>query len=129
MDQEHELRRSQRRAWIVAVCIVVPGVLLFVCLRFLVATPRVPTKAMSPTVHARDRVVVNNLAYLFDEPRVGDVVAYRDRYGHLYRIVAGPGDTIQMRDNVLFLNGKRRHEPYIQLTPDVAAVRTFGPVT
>lgn len=48
---------------------------------------------------------------------------------YIFRIVGGPGDTLQMRDNVLFRNGKRLHEPYVVVTPDVPAVRSFGPVT
>ncbi len=43
--------------------------------------------------------------------------------------MAGPGDTIEMRDNILFMNGKRRHEPYTMITPDIPAVRSFGPLT
>lgn len=39
-----------------------------------------------------------------------------------------PGDTLEMRDNVLFRNGKRVDEPYIMITPDIPAVRSFGPV-
>jgi signal peptidase I len=46
----------------------------------------------------------------------------------IHRIVGAPGDTLEMRDNVLLRNGKRVVEPYIMLTPDIPAVRSFGPV-
>jgi signal peptidase I len=129
MEQEVALRRQQRRAMIVAAAIIIPGILFFVTTRF-VRAHRVPSGSMIPTIHPGDRVVVNRLAYAFGgKPQVGDVANYRLEALFMHRIVAGPGDTIEMRDNVVFLNGKRRHEPYIRLTPDIPAVRSFGPVT
>jgi signal peptidase I len=130
MRNDDDLRRERRIGWIAAAILVPLGVVLYVMLRFVVTNHMVPTGSMIPTVHPRDRVVVNRLAYAFGEkPRAGDVVAYRQDALFLHRIVAGPDDTIEMRDNVVFVNGKRRHEPYTIITPDVPAVRTFGPVT
>jgi signal peptidase I len=130
MHREEELRRQQRRAWIIAAAIVIPGILLFVTLRIVVPAHRVPNRSMIPTIHPNDRVVVNRLAYAFGtRPKIGDVATYRAEVLFIFRIVGGPGDTLQMRDNVLFRNGRRVHEPYIVLTPDIPAVRSFGPVT
>lgn len=130
MNREEQLRRERR------VGVIVAGVLLsFVAafhltVRFVVSQHRVPTRSMMPTVHPGDRVVINRLAYDFGrKPQVGDVAAFRDDALLLFRIVAGPGDTIEMRDNVVFRNGRRVHEPYIIETPEVAAVRSFGPLT
>ena len=130
MDRSDELRRQQRRAWFIAATIIVPGLSFIVTVRFLITNHRVPSGSMVPTIHPNDRAVVSRLSYAFGaKPRVGDVASYRAKALLLHRIVAGPGDTLQMRDNVLFRNGKRQHEPYIVLTPDIQAVRTFGPVT
>lgn len=130
MKNEDALRRERRVGWIAAAILVPLGMALYVTLRFIVTNHLVPTGSMIPTVHPRDRVVVNRLAYAFGEkPRAGDVVSYRQEVLFLHRIVAGPDDTIEMRDNVLFVNGKRRHEPYIIITPDIPAVRSFGPLT
>jgi signal peptidase I len=130
VKSEDELRREQRRGLIIAAILLIPIVPFLLTLRFVTTLHRVPTGSMIPTVHPRDRVFVNRLAYKFGEkPKVGDVVSYRQEALFLHRIVAGPGDTIEMRDNVVFLNGIQRNEPYIIETPDVQAVRTFGPVT
>ena len=130
MQHEDALRRQQRWAVIVAAVIIIPGVFLIVTVRFIVTHHRVPTMSMSPTIHPNDRVLVNRLAYAFGgKPQVGDVASYRLDSLFIHRIVAGPGDTIEMRDNVVSVNGKRRHEPYIRLTPDIPALRSFGPVT
>ena len=74
---------------------------------------------------------MNRAAYRFEaKPRVGDVASYRGLEGKLFihRIVGGPGDTLQMRDNVLLRNGRRVDEPYIMLTPGIPAARSFGPL-
>ena len=130
MNRPDELRRQQRRAWIIAAIIIVPGLSFIVTLKFLITHHLVPTGAMIPTIHRKDRVVVNRLSYAFGvKPRIGDVASYRSEALYIFRIVGGPGDTLEMRDNVLFRNGQRQHEPYIRITPDVAAIRSFGPVT
>jgi signal peptidase I len=129
MKSEDVLRRQRRLGWIAA-AILVPIGAFFVTVRFVITKHLAPSGSMIPTVHRRDRVVVNRFAYAFGEkPRAGDVVTYRHEALYLHRLVAGPGDTIRMKDNVLFVNGKQRHEPYTRLTPDIPAVRTFGPVT
>lgn len=130
MKSENELRRERRLGWIVVAILFALAGAFFVTVRFVVTNHLVPTGSMIPTIHPYDRVVVNHLAYAFgEEPRIGDIVAYRHKALSLYRLVAGPGDTIQMRDNVLFLNGKQRHEPYTKYTPEISALRTFGPFT
>lgn len=131
MKSEDELRRERRRGWLVVAILAPPIIVGFVMLKFITKQYRVPTGAMIPTIHERDRVFVYRLAYAFGEkPKVGDVASYRfDGALLIKRIVAGPGDTIQMRDNVVFLNGKPQREPYKLLTPDIPSVRNFGPVT
>lgn len=130
MKSEDELRRERRRGWMIIAILLPPAIVFFVTLKFITTQHLVPTGSMIPTVHERDRVFVSRFAYAFGEkPQVGDVVLYRQKELFLHRIVAGPGDTLELRDNVLFLNGKQRQEPYIIETPDIPAVRTFGPVT
>jgi len=131
MKSEQELRRERRIGLIVSIPLVTIAVVAWLTLKFVIGFSRVGANSMAPTIHRGDRVSINRLAYRFGgSPRVGDVAAYRALDGALFvhRIVAGPGDTLEMRDNVLFRNGKRIDEPYIMLTPDVPAVRSFRPV-
>lgn len=129
MKTENELRRERRIGLIVSLVLVAIPVSAWLVLKFVTPTHRVPTKAMAPTIHPRDRVMVNRAAYLFGaKPEVGEVATFRspiDRTLLIKRIVGGPGDTLEMRDNVLFRNGKRVDEPYIMLTPEIPALRSF----
>ena len=132
MKSEDELRRERRLGLLVAGILMALAVAFYVTVKFITPRFRIPTASMQPTIHPGDHVFVNRLAYAFGErPKSGEVVHYRGLKGHkmLHRILAGPGDTLEMRDNVVFVNGNRLSEPYTMLTPDVPAVRTFGPLT
>jgi signal peptidase I len=132
MKSADELRRERRVGIVISVAVLTLGLTACVGLKFVTGFSRVGGGSMAPTIHRGDRVAVNRLAYVFDrKPRVGDVASYWTplREHFIHRIVAGPGDTLEMRDNVVFRNGKRLDEPYVMLTPDIEAIRNFGPVT
>jgi signal peptidase I len=132
MKTADEMRRERRIGIIISVVLVSLALSAWLTLKFVTGFSRVGSNSMAPTVHKGDRVAVNRTAYLFGaKPRAGEVASYWtfNREHYLHRIVGGPGDTLEMRDNVLFRNGERLDEPYIMLTPDVEAVRSFGPLT
>ncbi|GAA6141029.1 signal peptidase I [Hydrogenophaga sp. 5NK40-0174] len=81
----------------------------------------IPSSSMNPTLVAGDRVLVNKLAYSlrvpftlveilrWSKPKAGDVVILvspEDGKTLIKRVVAVGGDTISMKDNVLYLNGQ-----------------------
>jgi signal peptidase I len=80
----------------------------------------VPTGSMRPTILEGDVVLVDRLAYdvkipltdwslaRLDEPHRGDIVTFNspaDGTRLIKRLVALPGDVVQMRNEVLFING------------------------
>ena len=129
----------------------------------------VPTGSMKPTIQEGDRVVVNKLAYdlkvpfttisivKWGDPVRGDIVVLFspvDGTRLVKRVVAVPGDSVEMRENQLFVNGRIArqspiaivssddygsayvmdedlygHNHRLMLTPDIPAVRSFGPTT
>src|SRR5438876_6698994 len=81
----------------------------------------VPTGSMKPTIEEGDRVVVNKLAYdlkipfttievaKWGDPQRGDIVVLFspvDGVRLVKRVVAVPGDRIEMRENQLYVNGR-----------------------
>lgn len=81
----------------------------------------VPTGSMNPTILEGDLVYVNKLAYdlrvpltfqrlkTWSDPKKGDIVVLfspEDETRLVKRVVGTPGDTIELRDRVLYLNGK-----------------------
>lgn len=81
----------------------------------------IPSGSMRPTLLEGDVVLVNRLAYDFKlpltdiaiahlaEPRRGDIVTFsspKDGTRLIKRVVATPGDRIELRDDVLLINGE-----------------------
>jgi signal peptidase I len=133
----------------------------------------IPSASMRPTILEGDVVFVNRLAYdlklpfsdtilaHLGEPQRGDIVTFsspRDGMRLIKRLVALPGDTVEMRDNHLLINGEaaeyaslgsepRAHvgqhgvaamreseavagsQRSVQWLPGVASRSSFGPLT
>lgn len=81
----------------------------------------VPTGSMNPTIIEGDMVFVNKAAYdlrfpltmlritRWAEPEIGDIVVVfspEDGKRLVKRVAGRPGDEIEMKDNVLFINGQ-----------------------
>jgi signal peptidase I len=77
---------------------------------------------MLPTYRENGGNFVNRLAYLFHEPRRGDVVAIGLQAGehvmYMKRIVGLPGEAVAFHRGRLFINGKPLDEPYVKLPCD-----------
>lgn len=75
---------------------------------------------MAPTLYPGDHVIVNKAAYHVVGPQRGDVVLYRypDEEGKrlVHRVIGLPGDRIEIRTQVLSVNGEAATEPYVQHT-------------
>ena len=133
----------------------------------------IPSGSMRPTILEGDVVLVDRLAYNFklplsditlatlDDPKRGDIVTFvspKDGTRLIKRIVALPGETVEMRDSMLIVNGEVAQYqsrsvvpepmPYgnsvlavlvvekiagtehaVQFMPAVQAKRDFGPLT
>jgi signal peptidase I len=133
----------------------------------------IPSGSMRPTLLEGDVVLVNRLAYDFKlpltdvslarlaDPQRGDVVTFsspRDGTRLIKRIVAGPGDVVEMHGEVLRINGEAAthadartlreplgplvaaralrvsetvagHSRTVQFLPDLRAARDFAPIT
>lgn len=121
--------------WSMTIALAVACVLAF---QAEVAKPyRIPTSSMEPTLHCAkpgafcegrfdDRVIANRLAYTFGDPRRGQIVVFKaprgaDRCGlqdggstFVKRIVGLPGESVSERGGVIYINGKRLVEPYVE---------------
>jgi signal peptidase I len=100
----------------------------------------VPSGSMKPTILIGDRILVNRLAYdaklpLTDislmhlgDPQRGDIVTFsspKDGERLVKRLIGLPDDTVELRDNHLFINGQEAH--YRVLTPSEFAHLDWTP--
>ena len=91
---------------------------------FDLAIPRslVDGHSMEPTFHGDDRLVVSRLHYLLGEPARGDIVVFNSLVPSeaargimlIKRVVGLPGETVELRDQQVRINGELLDEPYIK---------------
>lgn len=132
--------------------IVVAFALALLLKTFLIQAFYIPSGSMEPTLRPGDRVLVWKA---FDTPERGDIVVFEDphpgrqpeegllerfarwlteglgfaRPAHedfIKRVIGLPGETVELRDGRLYVDGVRIAEPYLHGRPDR---RDFGPVT
>ena len=117
---------------------IVPAVLIALLINlFLAQATRVYGQSMEPNLHTDQRLIVEKLTYNryfrqylgLDGPERGDVVVIdlADQGGELLikRVVGLPGDSVEIRNNQVFVNNRPLSEPYIN---DITTGQ-FGPVT
>lgn len=90
--------------------------LLAVMIRtYLFGPYKIPTGSMRPVLIEGDRIFVDKISYRFREPRRGDVVVFRyplDRKkDFVKRLVAFGGETVEIREGSIFVNGQRVEKP------------------
>jgi signal peptidase I len=82
--------------------------------RFIVEGP-----SMQPNFETGQFLIVSRLNYLLGEPERGDIVVFHppgrpaDEPPYIKRVIGLPGETVQIRDTRVFINGEPLDEPYI----------------
>ena len=117
-DHQHGLRVI--REWVVVVAVALGIALLvrgFLLQQFYISGP-----SMESTMFQDNRVLVNKLSYRMHDIGRGDVVVF-DRITTdgevvqhddlIKRVIALAGETIEIRQCVVFINGKELPEPYL----------------
>ena len=104
------------------VFVVVFAVSVALIIRTFIFEPvRVDGESMLRTLFNNEYMIVTKYQYLFNDPERFDVVIchYPDRgsTNFVKRIVGIPGDTVEVKDNTLFVNGEPVDEPHIVNKP------------
>ncbi len=100
---------------------VVLAVIIFVVAQRTIQTYEVFMTSMEPNFHEGQRVVVNKAVYIFGEPERGDVIIFNAPGGSdedfIKRVIGLPGDTVEVKDAAVYVDGVRLVEPYIEEAP------------
>ena len=137
-----EDRAGQRKALLkgvleIPVILLISFVLVFGFVRPVVAAPfHIPTESMVPTLMVKDRLLVNKFIYRFTEPERGDIALFENQQGGkdplIKRVVGLPGETLELRDGKVYVDGDPLEEPYLErdpCKPGYPKTCSFGPVT
>ncbi|PKM83626.1 MAG: signal peptidase I [Firmicutes bacterium HGW-Firmicutes-13] len=111
--------------WIKSIIIAV--IIALIIRAFVVEIFVVEGHSMLPTLENHERLIVNKFIYHLKEPSYGDIIvfSYSPERDFIKRIMAKGGDTIRVRNQMVYRNGEPLEEKYINSNP----VSDFGPVT
>lgn len=121
-------------------------ILALVIRTFLIQAFVIPSESMLDTILIGDRVLVNKFSYgvrnpfngdeliRVGDPEFGDIIVFPNpetpQVDYIKRVIGLPGDTIEVRDKVLYRNGRAVQEDYVRhSSPHMVPGRdNFGPV-
>jgi signal peptidase I len=97
---------------------------------FVVQPVKVEGTSMQPRLVDQERIFVNRFIYRFQDIHRSDVVVFwypRDRSkSFIKRILGLPGDKVEIRAGIVYLNDRRVDEPY--LNPSFQDYKSYEPV-
>ncbi|MDO8472761.1 MAG: signal peptidase I [Dehalococcoidia bacterium] len=104
--------------WTLAIAIAA-----FFMLRFSVQTIRVDQPSMEPNVMPGYWIMLDKVSYRFHDPRRGDVIVFHASPSvepgkdFIKRVIGKPGDTIEIKNQSVFVNGQPLEEKYLAAPP------------
>lgn len=107
----------------------------FLIRTFLFAPYIVEGASMEPTLHNHEKILVNKFKSDGNIEHGEIVIIKGQEENYVKRIIGLPGDTIEMKNDELFVNGKRMNETYLSENRKIAVSNglkltgDFGPLT
>ena len=111
-ERDKELREVL--GWILYIAIVI-------CATYLIVTyvgqrTKVSGDSMQATLQDGDNLIVDKISYRFREPKRYEVIVFPYRYAedtyYIKRIIGLPGETVQIIDGYVYINGDKLDEHY-----------------
>ncbi|MEX0895980.1 MAG: signal peptidase I [Patescibacteria group bacterium] len=103
---------------------------------FLMQPHQVSGDSMYPTLETGDYVLTDKISYRMGEPQRGDIVVFHappaaqcpqgTGCDYIKRIIAIPGDTVEVRDQEFYVNGNKLDERYLDEDVDTTAHSFIG---
>jgi len=110
--------------------VAIAGV-LFLAVNLLTARIRVEGISMEPSLHEGQFVVVNRIAYRWNEADRGDIIVFRFPLNpsrrFIKRVIGLPGNTVTIRGGDVYIDGQVLDEPYLAATPRYDGEWVIGP--
>ncbi len=136
--QERSQPVSWKRFLLETLETLILAVVIFMTINLISVRVRVDGFSMQPTLEDGNYVLVNRLAYLWSEPRRGDVIVFRppmypeenfweraigfpaveERYqDYIKRVIGLPDERVKIEGGVVYVNGISLSEPYLKFKP------------
>jgi signal peptidase I len=136
MSEEVTSSRAKNETWEWIKALGIAIALAFLIRTFLFAPFIVEGESMESTLHNNEKLVVNKAVYYLTQPKRGDIIVFHaeESRDYIKRVVAVAGDTVEVRNDQLLINGKPVDEPYLAKNREEAAklgvplTNDFGPI-
>lgn len=107
--REQTKKKQAKVRFIVEIAIAL--VLAFIVSEMFFVGYSMQESSMSPTMETGDRFLVNRVAFRVGRIHRGDLIAYRsqddaDSTIHVKRVIALPGETVQIKNGIILIDGK-----------------------
>ena len=101
---------------------LIAAVVIFLLLHTAFPSFVITGPSMEPSLHNGQRLLVNKVVYDFHEPVRGDVIVFHPpnnpQAEYIKRIIALPGDSVEIKEGTVYVNGSLLDEPYIKDPPN-----------
>lgn len=119
--------KKQDNWWAFGLKMAVLAVVVFLFTQFVIPPYVVKGQSMEPNFHTGERILTDRAVFkLFSQPHRDDVVILSEPdTGEVLikRVIGLPGDTVQVTNSTVFINGQPLNEPFIKFKTDYI----FGP--
>lgn len=101
-------------SWIL--CLAMVAVLTYVIITYVGQRTRVIGSSMYPTLEDGDNLIVEKLSYRFHDPERFDIIVFpyaqENQKHYIKRIIGLPGETVQIIEDDIYINGEILEENY-----------------
>jgi signal peptidase I len=90
--------------------ILILAMVIFLLVQVIIPKAVVRGSSMEPNLHDGQKVLVNKMAYLFSEPRRGDVIVFTppdtvaSDYDYIKRIIGLPGEVVEIKEGIVYVH-------------------------
>ena len=100
--------------WVIYIGIIL--LFTYLIITYVGVRTRVSGQSMQPTLHDGDNLLVDKLTYRFRDPKRYEIVVFPSKYEedtyYSKRIIGLPGETVQIIDGYVYINGEKLKKDY-----------------
>lgn len=115
VDEQYHDRHPLLRALVgTLICVFAALILSFGITKFVAYHTSVEGSSMEPALSNTDQVVIEKMSYYFHDPERFDVIVFPfdENVSYIKRVIGLPGESVQIQDGYVYINGKKLDDSY-----------------